>query len=68
MNGYDKFIQIYRVMPKSPDKKTISVVIPQEAYEELKAFAGSKDWTLSNAAKNLIVEGLERQKNSTKGA
>jgi hypothetical protein len=66
MNGYDKFIQLYRAMPKSPDKKTISVVIPQEAYEELKVFAESKDWTLSNAAKNLIVEGLERQKDDKK--
>jgi hypothetical protein len=62
MNGYDEFIGIYRAMPKSPDKKTISVIIPQEAYDELKAFAESKDWTLSNAAKNLIVEGLERHK------
>jgi hypothetical protein len=66
MNGYDKFIKIHRVMPKSPDKKTISVVIPQEAYEELKDFAESKDWTLSNAAKNLIVEGLEKQKQDKK--
>jgi hypothetical protein len=66
MNGYDKFIQLHRAMPKLPDKKTISVVIPQEAYEELKVFAQSKDWTLSNAAKNLIVEGLERQKDDKK--
>jgi predicted DNA-binding protein len=47
-------------MPKAADKATISVVIPKEALERLKKLAEEKDWSVSQTAKNLIVEGLER--------
>ncbi len=45
-------------MPKAAGNKTISVVIPQEVYDSLKDWAESKDWSMSQAAKNLIVRGL----------
>lgn len=47
-------------MPKAADKATISVVIPKEALARLKKLAEEKDWSISQTAKNLIVEGLER--------
>jgi rRNA-processing protein FCF1 len=48
-------------MPKAASNKTISVVIPQEVYDELKDWAESKDWSMSQAAKNLIIDGLKKE-------
>lgn len=54
-------------MPKAADKATISVVIPKEAHERLKKLAESKDWSVSQTAKNLIVEALDRAEVEAKG-
>jgi hypothetical protein len=59
MNRYDVLmVRKSGYMPKAAGNKTISVVIPQEVYDSLKDWAESKDWSMSQAAKNLIVRGL----------
>lgn len=48
-------------MPKAANNKTISVVVPEEVYNSLKEWAESKDWSISQAAKNLIADGLAKE-------
>lgn len=44
--------------------KAVSVIMPVDVYELLKMWAESKDWSVSQAAKNLIVDALNRELNS----
>ncbi len=44
---------------ESGTKKSFSVTLPMEACEALKKWAESKDWNVSQAARNLILERLE---------
>lgn len=46
-------------MPVSSNKKSFSVTLPLETYEQLKQWAKDKDWNVSQAARNLIAQGLE---------
>ncbi len=49
-------------MPKSaPGTKTVSVIMPIDVYESLKTWAETKDWSISQAAKNLIVDALGKE-------
>lgn len=47
-------------MPVSSNKKSFSVTLPLETYELLRQWAKDKDWNVSQAARNLIVQGLEK--------
>lgn len=38
--------------------KTISAIVPEDVYSKLKDWAESKDWSVSQAVKNLIIQGL----------
>jgi hypothetical protein len=38
--------------------KTVSVILPEEIQAELIKYAKAKDWSVSQAAKNLIIRGL----------
>lgn len=40
--------------------KAFTVILPIKTYEELVEWAESKDWKLSQAARNLIEDGLTR--------
>lgn len=52
-------------MPKpAPGTKTVSVIMPIDVYESLKTWAETKDWSMSQAAKNLIVDALGRELSS----
>lgn len=51
-------VVLVKAMPKAADKATISVVIPKTIHETLKKLAKEKDWSVSQTAKNLIVEAL----------
>lgn len=44
--------------------KTVSVILPEEVYQQLKQWAQSKDWSVSQAGKNLIMEGLSKKETS----
>ncbi len=44
--------------------KAVSVIMPVDIYELLKMWAESKDWSVSQAAKNLIVDALNRELSS----
>ncbi len=39
--------------------RTIGVIVSEETYESLKLWAEAKDWSVSQAARNLIEKGLE---------
>ncbi len=41
--------------------RTVSVIMPEETYELLVKWASSKDWSISQAAKNLISKGLQQE-------
>jgi len=41
--------------------RTVSVIMPEETYELLVKWALSKDWSISQAAKNLISKGLQQE-------
>jgi hypothetical protein len=41
--------------------KAISVIMPEEIYDVLKQWADSRDWSVSQAAKNLIINALDRE-------
>ncbi len=38
--------------------RTIGVIVSEETYESLKLWAETKDWSVSQAARNLIEKGL----------
>lgn len=40
--------------------KAFTVILPIKTYEELARWAETKDWKLSQAARNLIEDGLDR--------
>lgn len=40
--------------------KAFTVILPIASYEQLMEWAESKDWKLSQAARNLIEDGLDR--------
>lgn len=64
VNGYDFFMTTHErqnEMPVSPDKKSFSVTVPLAIYERLKQWAEAKDWNVSQAARNLIINGLDRE-------
>ncbi len=44
--------------------KTVSVILPEEIQAELIKYAKAKDWSVSQAAKNLITKGLALALNS----
>jgi hypothetical protein len=46
--------------------KTVSVIMPEETHELLVRWAKSKDWSISQAAKNLISKGLQQEMNEGK--
>lgn len=48
--------------------KAVSVIMPLDIYELLKMWAESKDWSVSQAAKNLIVDALNRELSSQAAA
>jgi hypothetical protein len=48
--------------------KAVSVIMPVDVYELLKTWAESKDWSVSQAAKNLIVDALDRELSSQPAA
>jgi hypothetical protein len=45
--------------------KTISAIVPEDVYSKLKDWADSKDWSVSQAVKNLIIQGLDDQTDSS---
>ncbi len=52
-------VVLVKAMPKAADKVTISVVIPKTIHETLKKLAKERDWSVSQTAKNLILEALD---------
>ncbi len=44
--------------------KAITVILPMSLYEALKGWAEEKDWKVSQAASNLIEQGLGDEHNS----
>lgn len=51
-------------MPVSDDKVQIAVVITRTLKEELKLYAESHHWSMSQAAALLIADGLKKAKDS----
>jgi hypothetical protein len=47
-------------MPVSSDKKSFSITVPLAVYDRLKRWAEARDWNVSQAARNLIIDGLDR--------
>jgi hypothetical protein len=45
--------------------RTIGVIVSEETYETLKVWAEEKDWSVSQAARNLIEKGLSDQTDSS---
>jgi len=48
-------------MPKSEGSDKITAVMPKTLKEQLKEFAESKRWTMSQAAVYFIEKGLEEE-------
>lgn len=44
--------------------KAITVILSLETYEVLKSWAEIKDWSISQAARNLVESGLVREHNT----
>lgn len=42
-------------------KKPVTVILPDETFKLLKYWAELKDWSISQAAKNLIERGLDNE-------
>lgn len=40
-------------------KKPVTVILAEDTYEALKLLADARDWSLSQAARNLIEHGLD---------
>lgn len=40
--------------------KSIGVILPEDLYEDLKALADERDWSLSQTARKLIEAGLDK--------
>jgi predicted CopG family antitoxin len=38
--------------------KTFSVIVSEKTYEELKKWAKDRDWSISQAVRNLIEQGM----------
>ncbi|NEP02617.1 MAG: hypothetical protein F6K58_29005 [Symploca sp. SIO2E9] len=48
-------------MPKRPPSKTLSVIISAKTHAKLEKLADNQLWSLSQTARVLIEEGLERR-------
>jgi hypothetical protein len=52
--------------PNIPGKKSLSVILPEEFYKAVKAWAEQKEWSLSKAARRLMEIGFDTEVGSDK--